>query len=132
MAIFGFLLSLSKHGAVPAVAHPALQSFRRPYWTGTFARMNSIRVFSIACLLAALGGLSARGDTITFEGLADLQPVDSFYSGVDFSNAVAHIAGLSLNDAELPPASGSTVALNRSSIQSRHSSTTQHHENVLK
>ncbi|HTF45410.1 MAG TPA: choice-of-anchor X domain-containing protein, partial [Terriglobales bacterium] len=74
--------------------------------------MSSIRVFSIACLLAALGGLSARGDTITFEGLADLQPVDSFYAGVDFSNAVAHIAGLSLNDAELPPASGSTVALN--------------------
>jgi hypothetical protein len=60
-------------------------------------------------LLAALPGFAA---TVTFEELSDSQVAGDFYSGVQFSNAVAHTAGISLNDAELPPHSGNTVVLN--------------------
>src|SRR5262249_7422124 len=63
-------------------------------------------------MLAAIALQSVTAATLTFEGLRDTQPVDGFYAGVAFSNTVAAIAGLSLNEAELPPASGSTVALN--------------------
>jgi hypothetical protein len=51
------------------------------------------------------------GTTLTFEGLGDSQSVDFFYPGITFTNAVAEIAGFSLNEAEFPPASGVTVAV---------------------
>jgi hypothetical protein len=52
-----------------------------------------------------------RADLLDFEGLGDLEAVDGFYPGVTFRNAIAEIAGFTLNDAEFPPASGVTVAV---------------------
>jgi hypothetical protein len=63
-------------------------------------------------VIAVLNGLPAQATLLTFEELEDLQPVNHFYPGVVFTNAVAHAAGLSLNEAEVPPASGITAALN--------------------
>jgi hypothetical protein len=76
-------------------------------------RDRRLRLSPALSVLCALVTMPLYGGTIlTFKGLNDLQSVDDFYAGVRFSNAVAHIAGLSLNEAEFPPASGSTVASN--------------------
>lgn len=71
--------------------------------------MRALPVVFASCLLT---GFPILGNTLTFEGLEAAQGVDRFYSGVNFSHAVAAIAGIDLDDAELPPASGVTVALN--------------------
>jgi hypothetical protein len=58
-----------------------------------------------------LTSLPGWGNTVlTFEGLANNQDVNNFYAGVTFNNAVAAIAGQSLDATEFPPASGVTVA----------------------
>jgi hypothetical protein len=76
-----------------------------------FRYMTRLRTLSVLAALPLWAGtLSAT--TLTFEGLGDQQPVGSFYAGVTFTNAIAAIAGQSLNEFELPPASGVTVALN--------------------
>ena len=74
-------------------------------------RVSPLVLAGAACFLASP---TVWGDTmpLTFEGLDDSQSVDRFYPGVAFTNAVAEIAGISLNDAEFPPASGDTVAVN--------------------
>ncbi len=64
----------------------------------------------VMCTLVAAPGLFAT--TLTFEGLADQQEVNDFYPGVHFTNALALVAGESLNDQEVPPESGETVAVN--------------------
>jgi hypothetical protein len=71
-----------------------------------------MRTITFVIFLTALFGIPSGATTLDFEGVADSQSVDDFYSGVTFTNAVAHIAGISLNDAELPPVSGVTVAIN--------------------
>lgn len=48
-------------------------------------------------------------DTITFEGLSDLEAVTTQFPGLTFSNAILLTAGLSLNEFEFPPASGFNV-----------------------
>ncbi|SBT05662.1 exported hypothetical protein [Candidatus Accumulibacter aalborgensis] len=60
---------------------------------------------------AALTSASASATTIGFESLADLDPVTTQFSpsGVTFANTIALKAGLSLNDGEFPPHSGSVV-----------------------
>lgn len=60
---------------------------------------------------AALASSSASATTIGFDSLADLDPVATQFSpsGVTFANAIALKAGLSLNDGEFPPHSGSGV-----------------------
>jgi hypothetical protein len=50
-----------------------------------------------------------RADRITFEGLADGTPVTTQFAGLLFSNATALTAGISLNEFEFPPRSGSNV-----------------------
>ena len=69
-----------------------------------------------APLLAALAaGLcfsaSALAATLDFESLADLESVGQQFaaSGVTFSNAIALTAGLSVNEVDVPPHSGSVV-----------------------
>ncbi len=60
---------------------------------------------------AALASANASATTIGFDSLADLDPVTTQFSasGVTFANTIALKAGLSLNDGEFPPHSGSVV-----------------------
>jgi hypothetical protein len=59
-----------------------------------------------------------RGDAfvIDFEGLADSTPLTNQYIGLDveFSGATIYTAGVSLNEFEFPPYSGSNVAVDES------------------
>ena len=48
--------------------------------------------------------------TIDFEGLPDSTVLTSQYPGLTFSNAIILTAGISLNEFEFPPHSGSNVA----------------------
>lgn len=57
---------------------------------------------------------SASATTIDFEGLNDSDPVTNQFPGVTFNNAVVFSAGVSLNEFEFPPKSGSTVAVDES------------------
>jgi hypothetical protein len=52
---------------------------------------------------------SAVPVTIGFEGLPDLTPVTAQYAGLTFSGATAITAGVSLNELEFPPKSGTSV-----------------------
>src|SRR5262245_58531052 len=53
--------------------------------------------------------LWADSVTINFEGLPDLTRVTNQYAGVVFSNAAIATAGVSLNEFDFPPHSGSNV-----------------------
>jgi PEP-CTERM motif-containing protein len=72
--------------------------------------MASIRVLGLSVLLG-LAAWQARAATIDFEGLADSTSVSNQYAGLTFANAVIWTAGISLNEFELPPHSGSNVVL---------------------
>ncbi len=63
------------------------------------------------CLLFGAAPAHADSTTITFDGLTDSSPVIAQYSanGVNFANAVALTAGISLNEFDFPPYSGATV-----------------------
>jgi len=65
----------------------------------------------IAGLIAAPASFPLHADTLTidFEGLADSTPVTTQFSNVVFSNATAISAGISLNEFEFPPRSGTNV-----------------------
>ena len=52
---------------------------------------------------------SARATVIDFEGLADLEVVTSQFSGLTFTNATVLTEGISLNEFEFPPRSGTNV-----------------------
>ena len=58
---------------------------------------------------AAVASANASAVSIDFETLADGAAVTNQFAGLDFTNAVALQAGLSLNDFEFPPRSGSVV-----------------------
>src|SRR5687767_4543543 len=55
------------------------------------------------------GSADAGPITIDFEALADLSSVGTFYPGVTFSNATVLETGISLNESEYPPQSGTHV-----------------------
>lgn len=65
-------------------------------------------VFMLFFIFLAVNG---HAYIIDFEGLADLTPVTDQYIGfgLTFSNATAITAGISLNQIEIPPRSGSNV-----------------------
>ncbi len=65
-------------------------------------------VFCLIIFLSILPGYSAAA-TIDFESLSDGDSVDTQYPGLTFSNATAISAGLSLNELEFPPRSGTNV-----------------------
>jgi len=78
-------------------------------------RLYSFRAVVIAAALVwmSVPGRSATvvGDnTLTFEGIGNGQDIGTFYPGVEFTNAIALVAGGSLDAAEFPPPSGVTVA----------------------
>ena len=58
---------------------------------------------------AALASANASAVSIDFETLADGAAVTNQFTGVSFSNAIALKAGISLNELEFPPHSGSVV-----------------------
>jgi hypothetical protein len=87
-------------------------------------------VLRACCVLVITAIVPVQADTLLdFEGLGDLEAVDRFYPGVTFRNAIAEIAGFSLNDAEFPPASGVTVAVPNNG---KSSSNSIHRSRVLK
>ncbi len=66
---------------------------------------------SIRLTLALLAlPATAAAVPIDFEGLTDGDPVLAQYAGVTFTHATAIVAGVSLNEFENPPNSGTTVA----------------------
>jgi hypothetical protein len=63
-----------------------------------------------AALLVSLPGLSSAGPiTIDFEGFTDSVSVGATIPGLTFTNATVLQAGVSLNEFEFPPVSGSNV-----------------------
>jgi hypothetical protein len=62
-------------------------------------------------VLLAVSAIPVWADTtvITFEGLGDGTVVTNQFSGVTFSNATVLTAGISLNELEFPPESGTNV-----------------------
>lgn len=64
---------------------------------------------SFLLLLIAVSTSAAKADTITFEGLTDGTAVTNQFSNLLFLNATVATAGISLNEFEFPPHSGSNV-----------------------
>jgi hypothetical protein len=65
---------------------------------------------SVFCVLLLPAQLFASPITIDFENLNDGNIIATQYAGLTFSNAIALTAGVSVNEFELPPHSGSNVA----------------------
>ena len=67
---------------------------------------------AVLVLLAAAGPACLKADIITidFEGFPDGTSLTTQYPGLTFSNATIITAGISLNEFEFPPHSGSNVA----------------------
>jgi hypothetical protein len=63
-------------------------------------------ILGLGLFVMASSGWAA---TIDFEGLADSTSVGSTYAGLDFTNATILSAGISLNEVEFPPRSGTNV-----------------------
>jgi hypothetical protein len=72
-------------------------------------------VFSISILFYPI---ISSADVVDFEKLSDSEIVTNQYAGLSFTNAVALSSGLSLNDAEFPPYSGSNVAFDNNGSMS--------------
>jgi hypothetical protein len=69
-----------------------------------------IRLFkALMIALLASPGLLSSPIVIDFEGLSDGTFVTTQFSNLTFSNAVVSTAGISLNELEFPPESGSNV-----------------------
>lgn len=66
------------------------------------------RYITLAIALAFAARLSA-GTTLTFEGFADSTILTNQYPGVTFTNTIVLTAGISLNEFEFPPHSGTNV-----------------------
>lgn len=67
------------------------------------------KLFSLLALLT-FAAPAILANTIDFEGLPDSTNVTNQYSGVIFSNAIILTTGISLNEFEFPPHSGTNVA----------------------
>jgi hypothetical protein len=70
---------------------------------------NRVVNFCVLAALVASGSLPAAADTIDFEGLPDSTIVTTQYPGLTFTNAIILTAGISLNEFEFPPHSGTNV-----------------------
>jgi hypothetical protein len=69
-------------------------------------------VFGLAALVLVLVSRPAVASPVVihFDDLSDSDIITTQYPGLTFSNAVAFAAGISLNELEFPPLSGSNVA----------------------
>ena len=70
-------------------------------------RLAKLLIFVVA--LATTSTLKADTTVIDFDGLLDSEPVTNQFSGVTFTNATVLTAGLSLNEFDFPPVSGTNV-----------------------
>jgi hypothetical protein len=66
-------------------------------------------LLAIVLLAGVLAGIPARATTLDFEGFSDSTILTNQYAGVTFSNAIILSAGISLNEFEFPPHSGTNV-----------------------
>ncbi len=74
-------------------------------------RSSNLRILILALLLAGVSpALFAGIIPIHFDGLGDSTFVTTQIPGVVFSNAITLTAGISLNELDFPPRSGSNVA----------------------
>lgn len=71
-------------------------------------RIRSTSVLVLLCLAVISTG-SAQAAVISFDDLADSTAVGATYAGATFTGATVLTAGLSLNEFEFPPLSGSNV-----------------------
>jgi hypothetical protein len=70
-----------------------------------------VRIFSLLLLAGVWSTPLAAGTvTLTFEGFPDSTILTSQYSGMAFGDAIILTAGITLNEFEFPPHSGSNVA----------------------
>ena len=80
---------------------------------GGYGQMNTKLAITILtiCLTVLLGINTARAINLDFEGLPDSTPLTTQYGsrGVSFSNATVITAGITLNEFEFPPHSGSNI-----------------------
>jgi hypothetical protein len=72
--------------------------------------MHRLEPLPIVVCLLAYAHAHAEPVTINFEGFPDSTVLTNQYPGLTFSNAIILSAGISLNEFELPPHSGSNVA----------------------
>lgn len=66
---------------------------------------------AILTVLITLGSGAASASVITFEGLGDMTPITNVVAPLKMSNAVVFTAGMSLNEFEFPPRSGTNVVI---------------------
>jgi hypothetical protein len=88
--------------------HAGTQSFQQHVNSPKEAIVRLLRS-SLLLLLIAVSTSAAKADTITFEGLTDGTTVTNQFSNLLFLNATIATAGISLNEFEFPPHSGSNV-----------------------
>lgn len=83
----------------------------RPQQRG-YQRDQHTRGPRLSAFLAVMHGVALHGGVVSFDGLLDMDSVGPAYAtqGVTFDHAVVLGAGLSLNEVEFPPSSGSNVA----------------------
>jgi hypothetical protein len=65
--------------------------------------------FFIIALPLALAALPSMGTTLTFAGFPDSTILTNQHPGVTFTNAIVLTAGISLNQFEFPPYTGTNV-----------------------
>lgn len=73
--------------------------------------LQSAGAVATLCTLVLASPRAGAATVFDFEAYGDLDPVTSLIVGVDLSNAVAMVAGQSLNELDFPPRSGTTVVI---------------------
>lgn len=76
--------------------------------------MNKNLTLLVTLIFLFLGTISASASLINFEGLNDSEIVTNQFPGLAFINAVVLTSGISLNEFEFPPHSGTNVVFDDS------------------
>ena len=71
--------------------------------------MSTFRHLATLSFLLSFAAMCVRAGTIDFEDLTDSTSVTTQYAGLSFANATVITAGISLNEFEFPPHSGTNV-----------------------
>lgn len=73
--------------------------------------MSKSKSFLTSVILVLLAAVPCKlqGAAIDFEGLGDLESVTTQFPGLTFTNTISLTAGVSLNEIDFPPRSGSVV-----------------------
>ncbi len=76
--------------------------------------MKRLIAYAATICLALAWAPAARSASLDFEGFLDTTPLTHQYPNVTFTNATVLTAGLSLNEVDFPPLSGTNVILDDS------------------